>query len=125
MTDANIDHKPDPEWIVRQRAVMHDIREMLALLPKAIETAEAEGRRLEQREAELGEAVRRGASPDPEEVASVAAAQAALVQRLNVLNARIQTMTKQAEALVQAADTCQFEALSRQFSAQFNLQEGL
>lgn len=106
--------------IKRQRAMMQDVMAAIGLMGQEIPKMEEEETRLNYLEAEYERATLRGETPDPNDVARLEADRAAFFQRCEKLNAHMQTMGQQAEAVTQAANDCLFEELRRQFNAQFN-----
>jgi hypothetical protein len=124
MPDANPHSKPSLEMIERQRVMMQEVKAAIAFLARAIAQADAEGIILAEEAAGFQRAELRGDTPDPRDIDRVVSARQALVQRVEVMNGFIEKMGQQAEAVTQAADACLFEELSRQFKAQFNIEEG-
>lgn len=120
MPDAHTHGKPHLKMIERQQAMWRDIKAAQDLLGQAIKAAETEGHRLAQQAAEFEQAELRDESLDPQEVARVVAAEAAIVQRVEIMSAHVARMVQQAEALTQIAEKGLFDECIRQFNAQFN-----
>lgn len=125
MTDANTHGKHHGDLIELKRLFKQTVTAVMTPIWAVIQEAEAEGHRLAQEEAAFAATRERGEIPDPVEVARVRAAQAAILQRLERVQAHIDSIGRHVEAIEKTAEGAAFTALVRQFKEQFGTTEGL
>ena len=125
MPKAKHPSKRTLDMIARQQKMMENVNAALARLAPVVSEIEEEGIRLDYLESEHERTKLRGENPDPIALARVHAEKAAFLLRCEKLNALMAEMSKQADAIIQTANEGLFEALCRQFNAQFNTREGL
>lgn len=125
MPKAKHPSKRTLKMIARQQRMMENVNAALALLAPVVSEIEEEGIRLDYLEAEHERAKLRGENPDPGELARVQADKAAFLLRCEKLNALMAEMSKQADEMIQTANDGLFQALCRQFNAQFQTKQDL
>lgn len=125
MPKANRPSKRTLDMIARQQTMMENVNQAIAMLAPVVGEIEEEGNRLGYLEDEHERAKLRGDNPDPRELMQVQTDKAAFLLRCEKLNALMAEMSKQADEMIQTANDGLFQALCRQFNAQFHGKQDL